>query len=107
MSSAPEQDVEKHADKEALANRIQEWLLTPVGTIADKPHWGHNLGVFKFEPESPDLAIAIEMALTEKLPRDVDDIVLRGVGVEVREIDLFVITILHQFGITTSEATLT
>lgn len=103
MSSAPDEDVKIHTDEGALSERIFEWLETPEGSIADHPSWGHNLTGFQFDPESSNLAVRIEMAITAKLARDVQDMVMLGVRVDFIEIDLCRVVIRHQFGNTTKE----
>ena len=85
-------------DEDALTDRIQEWLETPEGTIADLPAWGHNLKVFQFEPLGVDFDVMIEMSIMEKLPLDVDNLDLKGVAVRRVEIDLCTILIRFQLG---------
>lgn len=108
LKSAPDHDVERFSEAEAMDERIREWLETPEGTMAHHPSWGHNLEPFKFDPLSKNngLDILIEMAIVRKLPRDVKDISLSGVNVEVVDIDLCRIYILHQFGISTLQTSL-
>jgi len=102
LKSAPDHDVERFSDSEAMDERIKDWLETPEGTIAHNPSWGHNLAPFKFDPLSKNngLDVMIEMAIAYKLPLDVNDIILIGVNVEVIDIDLCKIEILHQLGLT-------
>lgn len=104
--SAPDHDVKRFTDADAMDERIKDWLETPEGTVAHNPSWGHNLERFKFDPLSKDLDVLIEMAIVQKLPLDVDDIVLKGVNVEVMEIDFCRIDILHQFGVSVNEVNL-
>jgi len=103
LSSSSDSDIEKFSDGDALGNRINEWLETPVGTIADWPEWGNNLNAFKFEPQGINLEVAMELAIVEKLGNDVKDLIFVGVSVEFIEIDLFVVTIRHQFGDTVKQ----
>lgn len=103
LKSAPDHDVERFAGSEAMDERIREWLETPEGTEAHNPSWGHNLEAFKFDPLNENLAILIEMAISRKLPIDVNDIILNGVNVEVINVDLCRIDVLHQFGLSSLE----
>lgn len=100
LRSAPEADVERSYEGAAMSIRIQEWLATPEGSIANHPSWGHNLSRFKHDPlsENGALAVQIEMALARKMPQDIDDLRLVAVGVDVLDIDLCKITIVHQYG---------
>ena len=75
LKSAPDHDVERFTDADAMNERIKDWLETPEGTVAHYPSWGTNLEGFKFDPLSKDLDVLIEMAIARKLPQDVDDIV--------------------------------
>lgn len=100
LKSGPEADVERSQDGAAMSMRIQEWLATPEGSMAHYPSWGHNLSRFKHDPLSANngLAVQIELALARKLPQDIEDLRLVSVGVEVLDIDLCQITIVHQYG---------
>lgn len=91
-------DVKRYEDGNGISERIIEWLETPEGTVADHPSWGHNIEGFKHDPIGPRLEVLIEMSIARKLPRDIEDIQLLGVGVESLEIDMFKILIRHQFG---------
>ena len=103
FASSPSEDVEKYEDESALADRVEEWLETPQGTMAHHPAWGHNLGQFKHDPLSRDLPVLMEMAIAEKLPIDISDIVLLGIDVDFLDIDLCKVVIRHQFGYTAKE----
>lgn len=106
MTSAAEADIRKYEDGTAMSERIREWLDTPEGTVAHDPSWGHNLIPFKFEPQSNDLAIQIEMSITRKLPLDVEDIEIKSVEVTFLEKDMIKLVIVHQFGADSLEVTL-
>lgn len=106
ITSASQEDVRKYEDASAMSARILEWLDTPEGTMAHNPSWGHNLGPFRFEPQSSTLATLIEMAIARKLPLDIEDIQLRGVSVEFLSIDTIQLQLVHQFGSTTLEVEL-
>ena len=95
----PNQGIERYADGPAMSDRIAEWMETPEGTVADHPSWGHVLRPFRHEPTDPNLAVFIEMAIVEKLPKDVQDIKIVGIRVDVIEIDQIYVVILHQFGV--------
>ena len=103
IESSTSEDVSTYGDETALSERIKEWLETPVGTVADLPGWGHNLKSYKFEPMNLSLEVAIGMAITTKLPQDIDGLIFRGILVEFLEIDLCKIIIRHQFGDTVTE----
>ena len=103
IKSAPDQEVEKHYDEAGLADRIYEWLETPMGTMANHPAWGNNLAPFKFDPGNASLAILMEMAIASKLPLDVRDLKMLGIRVEFLEIDLCKVVIRHQFGDATKD----
>jgi hypothetical protein len=103
MQSSTDADVQRMTDGAALSDRIMEWLKTPQGTLADKPRWGNILHLFKFEPQGPNLEVAIELAIVQKLAEDIDDLVFTGISVEFLEIDLFKVVIRHQFGDTIVE----
>jgi hypothetical protein len=93
------QNIKSYQGKDAMDERISEWMDTPQGTLADRPSWGSNLGAYKFEPQSVDLAVSIEMAIVRKLPRDIENLDIRGIGVSFPLIDLMTITILSQIGL--------
>lgn len=100
MRSAPRADIARQIEGNAMSERIQEWLATPEGTVANYPSWGHNLSRFKHDPASPTsgLEVAIEMALARKMPLDIDDLKLIAVNVTLKEIDLVHVTVVHQYG---------
>ena len=103
LQSAPRQDFKRTVDGNAISERIAEWLATPEGSVAHDPSWGHNLGKFKFEPlsQNGDLEVRIELSLTRKLPIDIEELVILAVHVDVLDIDLCRITIVHQYGVDT------
>lgn len=98
IASSADEDVAKYVGEDAMGDRVQEWLETPEGTMANHPSWGHNLTQFKHDPLSPDLAILMELAIVAKLPRDIPDIILLGIDVTNLDIDLCRVVIRHQFG---------
>jgi len=100
MRSAPASDMERTYEGSAMSERIQEWLATPEGTVAHDPSWGHNLSRFKHDPASKgnDLEVQIEMALTRKMPQDIEDLRLVSVKVEVKDVDFISVIIVHQYG---------
>ena len=95
----PATEFKRHSDGGGLDERIREWLGTPMGTVADLPAWGNNLGAFKFEPPSPDLKTLIQMSILSKMPRDVENLIILEVAVDPIEIDYLRVTIVHQIGI--------
>lgn len=99
MSVDPDQGVSLYHEDRAMMERILEWLETPEGTVADLPAWGHILAPFKHEPVGENLAVIIEMAIIEKLPRDVRDLIVGGIRVEPIEMDMIRISILFQLGL--------
>lgn len=103
IESSSENDVERSYDKDALSSRINEWFQTPVGSLADYPEWGHNLESFKFDPEDINFAVSIELFVVEKIPNDIEDLILKGIRVVFIEIDLAKVIIRHQFGDTVAQ----
>lgn len=93
-----ESGIREHVDAGALNNRVAEWFATPEGTVADNPSWGHNLRPFWHDPESPLLALQLEMSIVRKLPRDVRDVTIRRVGVEFVDKDQCIVEIHHMLG---------
>lgn len=108
MISAASQDVARTYEGNAMSTRIQEWLATPEGTVANDPSWGHNLSQFKHDPMAvgSGLEVQIEMALARKMPIDIADLRLIGVRVVVESIDLCRVIIVHQYGRENREITL-
>jgi hypothetical protein len=102
----PATEVKKYLNEDVLADRIAEWLETPQGTLADLPAWGHNLRAFKFEPPGINLDVMIEMSLVVKMPKDIENLVIVGVDVEFKEIDLLKLTIRHMLGVYEDTVTL-
>jgi len=95
-----------HADGNALEDRIQEWLETPEGTVADMPWWGNRLGAIKHEPQGASLQVMAEMSIVEKLPVDVRNVQVKGVLVENIEIDLVRVVVQYQLGTFVGEVVL-
>lgn len=105
MRSGPSADVERFHDGRAMSERIQEWLCTPEGSLANDPSWGHNLLRFKHSPISTSLEVQIEMSVARKMALDIDDLRLVAVNVEAKDIDLIYITVVHQYGTNTHQLT--
>lgn len=103
LTSSLSADISNYGDGDALGERISEWLDTPVGTLMDKPEWGNNLGHFKHDPLDENLAVAMELAIVEKITQDIKDLVFLGISIEILEIDYCKIIIRHQFGDTITE----
>ena len=95
-----------YQDGRALEDRVQEWLETPEGTVADIPWWGNRLAYLKHEPQGVNLAVQAEMTIAEKLPRDVRNLKMRGVLVENTEIDMVRVVISYQLGVFVGEVVL-
>ena len=91
MRSAPEEDLARYQNGQAMSERIREWLATPEGSVAHDPSWGHRLDAFKFSPLSKGngLETLIELSITRTI---------LAVKVDVLDIDMFLLTIVHQFG---------
>ena len=98
LRSAPQQDIEKFSNVEAMNERIRDWFETPEGTMAHNPSWGQNISAFKHDPLGNDISIQIEMAISYKLPIDIEDIQLIGIETAIEDIDLLKIYIIHQYG---------
>ncbi len=99
VSLSPGEGVKRHADEQAIGDRIIEWLETPEGTVADMPSWGHILRPFKHEPAGTNLAVIIEMAIVEKMPKDIRDLVIGGIRVDFDEMDMARVSILYHLGL--------
>lgn len=95
-----------YEDEAALSDRIGEWCETPQGTVADLPGWGNRFAYMKHEPPGIDLEIMAEMDVIEKLPVDIKNLVVTGIVIEFREIDLLYIGINHYLGNFSSEVSL-
>jgi hypothetical protein len=106
MELAPEEGLRRLYDVEALHDRIAEWFQTPEGTIADLPAWGHNLSPFKHEPLGLYIEVMLEMAIIQKLPRDVANLQIIALLVEYPEIDMCRITIQHRLATYQAEITI-
>ena len=92
-----------------MSERIREWLATPEGTVAHDPSWGHNLLPFKHDPmgtQGTTLEVLITMALARKMPLDIEDLRLVAVQVEVLDIDLCRVSVVHQYGKDVAEISL-
>lgn len=94
-----EKGVREYSVVDGLNNRVEEWFMTPMNTVADNPSWGHNLRPYWYDPQSQLLVIQIEMAIVRKLPQDVRDVTIRRVRVEFPEVDKCLIEIWHDLGI--------
>lgn len=94
-----ESGVREYSIVEGLNNRIEEWFMTPMHTVADNPGWGHNLRPYWHDPQSQLLAIQIEMAIVRKLPQDVRDVTVRRVSASFPSIDKCLIEIWHDLGV--------
>jgi hypothetical protein len=72
-------------DKESWMVRLEEWLLTPVGTVYGLPHWGNPIAEFKHEPigeGSSHVEVAIENRLAKKLRADLPGLNLQAIRCE-------------------------
>ena len=88
----------QYQDARALEDRIQEWLETPEGTVADMPWWGNRLAYLKHEPQGVNLQVMAEMTIARKLSSDVRNLQMRGILVENMEIDMIRVVIDYQLG---------
>lgn len=100
LQSASDEDIERFSDGDGMSERIREWLDTPEGSLLHDPSWGHNLTPFKHDPLSSggDIETLIQMALVRKMPIDIDDLQIVAVKVEVTDIDMFTLSVIHEFG---------
>lgn len=98
MDVAPTVGLVRYTDGDAMNDRIAEWFETPEGTVADLPAWGHNLVIFKHEPLDDNLEVAVSMAITRKLPVDIENLIITGIALEALEIDLCIVRIRHMLG---------
>lgn len=95
-----------HQDGSALEDRIQEWLETPEGTVADMPWWGNKLSSIKHEPQGVNLQVMSEMLIAEKLPSDIRNVQMKGVLVENMDIDMVKVVVQYQLGTFVGEVVL-
>jgi hypothetical protein len=98
LSIAPQDIIATYSDADALNDRIQEWIETPEGTLADLPGWGHKLGVLQHEPPSSNLEVMMEFRIVKKLASDCG-VPIYGVRVDFRDIDICRVQILYKGGI--------
>ena len=102
LGSAPKEEIRRQREGAGMSERIREWLATDEGTLAHHPSWGSNLGRYKFEPLSREsgLDVVIMLAITRKLPLDVEGVMISGVDVQILDVDRCKVTIAHNYGIT-------
>lgn len=74
--------------------------------MADLPGLGHNLAQFKHEPLDVSLEIRVAMAITKKLPKDIDNLIIQNIALVFLEIDLCVVRIVHSLGEYQEEVTI-
>lgn len=100
MRSSPSIDIERHSEADAMSERIREWLATPEGSVAHDPSWGHNLSQFKHDPLTTNhgFETLVIMAISRKIPLDIDNLRLISVSVKITGIDSCLIAITHQYG---------
>ena len=92
--------IREHSGEEALNNNIRDWFANPMHTIPDQPAWGHNLAAYQFAPQGSDTEAMLEMAILNKLPRDVTGLSIAGVRVSWPDIGGCDVLIQHQYGLT-------
>ncbi len=90
--------LKQYAGGNAMNQRICEWFSHPVGSIADKPGWGRPFGSLRFEPVNVNLENALEMAVVEKLPSDVEGLVISKLRISYPSIDEVSIYLEHNSG---------
>ena len=78
-------------DELAIAERVQEWCDTPVGSVWGDPRWGCSLDQYRHEPLSDDTAAMIESTIAIDLARDLPSINLAAIRVTPTQPDLFAI----------------
>ncbi len=91
--------IQQLSNEAGMNNRILEWLLTPEGTMPDKPRWGSPLRAYQFDTPSSRLAVEIELSLVRKMLTDISDVTIRRIVVIIDEIDLLTLQIQHEYGI--------
>lgn len=92
--------IKEYTGAEALNNNIKDWLANPMHSIADNPAWGHNLTPYQFAPHGADTEAMIEMAILNKLPKDVKGLSVSAVRVSWPDIGGCYVQITHQLGYT-------
>lgn len=61
--------------------RLNEWFLTPEGSVYGMPRWGNPVQSYKHEPTGGEyLAIHLESKILEKLRIDLPEITLLGIN---------------------------
>lgn len=85
--------IKSYTDVDALFNNIREWLLTPQGSVASFPSWGHTFNRFHFHPQGSALNVLVESQIVQKMPRDVYGLTIRGISVDFKDVDLFYVRI--------------
>lgn len=105
MNTSPT-GIKKVSGAYGMVDRIEEWLQTPQGTLIDMPSWGHNLKPFQHEPPGESLNVMLEMAIANKMPMDIDNLMVNGIKAEFVEIDLCILTINYQYGVFSTELSL-
>lgn len=100
LGSAPKEEIRRQREGAGMSERIREWLATDEGTLAHHPAWGSNLGQFKFEPLSKEsgIDVVIMLAITRKLPQDIEGVIVTGIDVQILDVDLCKVVIQHNFG---------
>ncbi len=92
------QGIVTHSDIRAVTNNIEEWFDTPSGSLCGKPSWGNNLAQFKHEPTDDNTEVGIQMAILNKLPREVRGAEIMAIRVEYKEFDIFIIKLMLPSG---------
>lgn len=93
----------KYKGNDAMDSRINEWLDTPEGTVADDPSWGNPFRRFQFDPISPFFEVEVQMAVAGKIRQDIPSLAMIGIAVESISNDLVLIYIRHQYGATSTK----
>jgi hypothetical protein len=99
-----ESGVMTHKNADAVASNIREWCATPQGTVADWPSWGNNFHQLKFLPQREFVSVA-ESLIMRKMQQDIWHLQIRGIRLEVEEVDLFRIYVDYGFDLFTDQIT--
>jgi len=90
--------IQTYRGGEAMGERISEWLAHPVGSVSDKPSWGHTLNSLRHEPTSIETEVMYEMAIVEKIMDDIEGLSVKAINIKYVSIDEIYLTITDNHG---------
>lgn len=66
-------------DREALLERLDDWLCTPRSSVYGFPDWGNRLARFKHAPQNETTAVEIEHDIIDTLRKDIPSLKIAGI----------------------------